>query len=120
MVGYMKMFVGAAKDRLEALMASPMAPATMHFRTLSLLMMILFNDLMGVQYLCTNYPHLSWTKLLLIFFDTAIIAVDGIKTLLRYGEGTRCSDLLPLSSAAAAAIPLAPPPAALSGCLLSL
>jgi autocrine motility factor receptor len=86
MVGYMKMFVGAAKDRLETLMASPMAPATMHFRTLSLLMMILFNDLMGVQYLCTNFPHLSWTKLLLIFFDTAIIAVDGIKTLLRYGE----------------------------------
>jgi hypothetical protein len=34
-------------------------------------------------YLCANFPQLTWTKLLLIIFDTSIIAVDGIKTLLR-------------------------------------
>lgn len=84
----MKMFVGAAKDRLDSLMATPAATPSMHMRTLSLLVVILVNNVVGMGLLWSTVDNLTWTKLLLFGFDTAIIAVDGSKTLLRWATCT--------------------------------
>ncbi len=81
LVGHMRMFVGAAKDRLEALMATPTASGSSHARALALLVTMLGTDAVG-SWLLWHYAG-STQQLLLFGFDAAVIACDGLKTMLR-------------------------------------
>ena len=94
---YMRVFLGAAKDRLDSLVVCPRAPLSQHLRVLALLLLILMQDGMGVCLLlrCLAHPPhaMPATKLLLCAFDVAVVAVDGSKTLLKYGEGG-CSNMV--------------------------
>jgi hypothetical protein len=48
MVGYMRIFMGVARDRLDALSVSPSSTTTAHMRALALVLCILGHDLVGI------------------------------------------------------------------------
>ncbi|KAG1676963.1 hypothetical protein FOA52_014839 [Chlamydomonas sp. UWO 241] len=85
MVGYMRIFMGVARDRLDALSVSPSSTTSAHMRALALVVCILGHDLVGVAALINSLGAMSTTKALLCAFDMAVVAVDGFKALLHYG-----------------------------------
>lgn len=101
MVGYMRIFMGAARDRLDALSVSPSASTSAHMRALTLVLCILTHDLVGITALINNLGAMSATKALLCAFDMAIVAVEGFKVReSRQYEG-RCYEQPHLSPGAA-------------------
>lgn len=62
MVGYMRIFMGAAKDRLEALSVSPNASSAAHIRAVTLVLMILVHDIAGAVALVASLGSLPTTK----------------------------------------------------------
>uniref|UniRef100_A0A7R9W0Y7 RING-type domain-containing protein n=1 Tax=Chlamydomonas euryale TaxID=1486919 RepID=A0A7R9W0Y7_9CHLO len=84
MIGFMRVFMGAARDRLETLNVSPSASTYAHMRALALVLLILGHDLVGAAALASSLSHMSTTKALLCAFDMAVVAVEGIKVLLHY------------------------------------
>ena len=87
MVGFWRIFAGAAKDRLEALALSPRAPPYAHARALGLLLTVMSQDAAGMYFLYNMGAggFMSPSKLLLCAFDSVVVMVEGTKTLLRYG-----------------------------------
>ena len=77
------MFVGAAKDRLELLAASPLTAPGQQLRLIGLLLLLLLDDGLGALLLCCITQQLSWAAVLLVGFDAAVIAVDASKALIR-------------------------------------
>lgn len=62
MVGYMRIFMGAAKDRLESLVVSPRATTLAHVRALALVVVILVHDVAGMAALLSSVNSMSITK----------------------------------------------------------
>ena len=62
MLGFMRVFLGAAKDRLESLMQSPTASTLSHLRTLLLVLIILVHDVAGIAALVASLGVLPMTK----------------------------------------------------------
>lgn len=62
MVGYMRIFMGAAKDRLESLVVSPRATTLAHIRALALVVVILVHDVAGMAALLSSVNSMSITK----------------------------------------------------------
>ncbi|KXZ50741.1 hypothetical protein GPECTOR_15g426 [Gonium pectorale] len=88
-VGYLRVFLGAAKDRLESLIAAPAVRLGRHIRGVALLLLVLAHNVAAfllVQRLLPARPAPA-SRLLLCAFDSAVIAIEGGKTALRYGEG---------------------------------
>jgi hypothetical protein len=145
--GHAKLFMGAARDRLEALAAAPAAPRRAHLRAVALLLALLAQGLVlgaasvawalsssssssgggdtgdqaaaaaattaaaaAATTTTTTTPPLlapvvsllsaaaaaraalsaargsvAWTRVLLLGFDAAVVVVDGLRALLRYG-----------------------------------
>ncbi|MEW5305309.1 MAG: hypothetical protein WDW36_007858 [Sanguina aurantia] len=94
-IAYMRVFVGAAKDRLEMLAAAPASTNASHARALSLLSLTLLQNVAAAVLLVQSLGQHAPSKTLLLGFDCVIIAVDGAKTLMRYvvhmGESGRVS-----------------------------
>ena len=83
--GFMKAFVGLARDRGDALLSSPNATALQHLRCSALLLCMLCNDAAwiaaGVR-LAGSAAPLSWA--LLWLFDAACVGVEGLHAGIRY------------------------------------
>ncbi|MEW5314132.1 MAG: hypothetical protein WDW38_005652 [Sanguina aurantia] len=84
-IAYMRVFVGAAKDRLEMLAAAPASTNASHARALSLLSLTLLHNMAAAVLLVRSLGQHAPGKTLLLGFDCVIITVDGAKTLMRYG-----------------------------------
>ena len=86
---YLKIFVGAAKDRLEVLQGCTKICRLRHVRAILLLVLVLGLDVAGVVGLWTYTKGLiGWRLLLLLGTDAAVIAVKGLETILHYGESS--------------------------------
>lgn len=64
MIGFMRVFLGAAKDRLEALSISPTVSVLSHLRTLALALAILVFDIVGITAIVSSLDVLPMTKVL--------------------------------------------------------
>ncbi|GFR49983.1 hypothetical protein Agub_g12126 [Astrephomene gubernaculifera] len=103
LVGYLRVFLGAAKDRLEGLLTAPGARVGRHVRAVGLLLLLGLQDglaLMVALRLLWPPPAASSpslpaspsppsppggsSRVLLCVFDCAVVAVEAGKTLLRY------------------------------------
>ncbi|KAL6754419.1 hypothetical protein V8C86DRAFT_354926 [Haematococcus lacustris] len=123
--GFMRIFVGMGKDRLDGLMAAPTAPPSIHLGAVALVLVITAHDAYAMGALINTLAHatdpaqhaskaallfsatlspmayarhsqtmtsvpvrrgaLDMSHLLLVAFDLAVILVDGVKTLVKYG-----------------------------------
>lgn len=83
--GFMKAFVGLARDRGDALLSSPNATLWQHLRCSALLLCMLANDAAwiaaGIRLAGATAP-LSWA--LLWLFDAACVGVEGLHAGIRY------------------------------------
>lgn len=84
-IAHMRIFVGASKDRLEMLAAAPASSNASHARVLMLLSLTLLHNAAAAMFLLNSMGLNSRSKIMLLGFDCVIIAVDGAKTLTRYG-----------------------------------
>ena len=62
MIGFMRVFLGAAKDRLEVLSLSPSASVSSHLRALTLALAILAHDIVGIIAIVSSLDTLTMTK----------------------------------------------------------
>jgi autocrine motility factor receptor len=62
MIGFMRVFLGAAKDRLEVLSLSPSASVSSHLRALALALTILVYDTFGTIAIISSLDTMSLTK----------------------------------------------------------
>ncbi|KAG2485748.1 hypothetical protein HYH03_015557 [Edaphochlamys debaryana] len=85
-VGYLRVFLGAAKDRLDGLLTAPGAPLTRHARSLGLLVMVMVANALAYALVLHVLPRHAPapSRVLLCAFDSLIVAIEGAKTLLRY------------------------------------
>jgi hypothetical protein len=79
----MRLFLGAAKDRLEALLAVPSSSAAGRLRPLALVLLLLLADAAAAAALASMAGRLGWRRALLFAFDAASVAAEGGKVLLR-------------------------------------
>ncbi|KAK9805241.1 hypothetical protein WJX72_008208 [[Myrmecia] bisecta] len=84
-VGFLKVFVGLCRDRFESLMSSPSASVAAHVRTFCLLSMLLITDVCWIFMFMSASMELPLSYLLLWLFDVAVILVEGIQALVKYG-----------------------------------
>lgn len=87
--GFMKIFLHAAKDRLEARVAAPSSPAAHRGHALTLLSLVLAVNALGAAVMWRSMCRLSLAQLLLCAFDPAVIAVEGFRALFKYGAHGR-------------------------------
>lgn len=79
----MKLFIGAAKDRLEALLAAPTSSPASRLRPFALVALLLLADAGAATALAAVSGRLGWRRALLFAFDAASVAAEGCKVLLR-------------------------------------
>lgn len=74
-------------------MTTPSASRSQHVRTVTLLLIILTCDVLGIAWLWAYMRTLLLAQILLFGFDVAEIAIIGLKTLFKYGAwgGVVCS-----------------------------
>ena len=82
-VGFLRIFLRAANDRLEGLMVAPGARPLLHARALALLLGILGVDCAAGSALAAALPALGRDLVLLMAFDVAVVALDGAHALLK-------------------------------------
>ncbi|GAX79862.1 hypothetical protein CEUSTIGMA_g7302.t1 [Chlamydomonas eustigma] len=85
MIGFMRVFLGSAKDRLDTLMQAPSTGWLSYLRPLALVLLIVVHDVCGIIALMSSLDVLSTTKILLCSFDLGIVLVEGLKTMTHYG-----------------------------------
>ncbi|KAI8471067.1 MAG: hypothetical protein J3K34DRAFT_243968 [Monoraphidium minutum] len=83
-MGHIKLFLGAAKDRLEALLAAPTSTPGGRMRPFALAALLLAADAAAAAGLARAGRRLGWRRALLFAFDAAAVAAEGCKVLLRY------------------------------------
>uniref|UniRef100_A0A0C9RQW2 TSA: Wollemia nobilis Ref_Wollemi_Transcript_22094_2583 transcribed RNA sequence n=1 Tax=Wollemia nobilis TaxID=56998 RepID=A0A0C9RQW2_9CONI len=84
-LGSLKMFQGLAKDRLERLNASPSATPWAHLRVFSVLVFVLFFDLLWIQ-LCTVVSRGAGTSTFwLLLFEPLSIAFETLQAVMVHG-----------------------------------
>ncbi|GLC44603.1 hypothetical protein PLESTM_001620300 [Pleodorina starrii] len=83
-VGYLRVFLGAAKDRLESLLSSPGAQVGRHARGVCLLLLVLVLNAVSFALVLRLLPGRSLARVLLCAFDSLVVAIEGLKTLMRY------------------------------------
>jgi hypothetical protein len=79
----MKLFIGAAKDRLEALLAAPTSSAAGRLRPFALVLLLLAANGGAAAALAAAATRLGWRRALLFAFDAAGVAAEGCKVLFR-------------------------------------
>jgi hypothetical protein len=65
MIGFMRVFLGSAKDRLDTLMQAPSSTLVSHLRPLALVLLIVAHDVFGIIALLSSLDVLSITKVCL-------------------------------------------------------
>eukprot|EP00798_Chlamydomonas_sp_ICE-L_P014773 gene14773-20822_t len=86
-VGFWRVFSGAARDRLEALAVSPRSQPSLQARAISLLLVIMGQDVVCIYALklALQSGLMPRSYVLLCVFDAAIIFLESTKGLLVYG-----------------------------------
>lgn len=85
-VGFLKMFVGLARDRFDSLISSPTATVAAHARTLALLLLLFANDVAWIVALLSDRGGTPLSHLMLWLFDTVVAALEAAAILVKYGE----------------------------------
>ncbi|XP_057951872.1 E3 ubiquitin protein ligase RIN2-like [Malania oleifera] len=81
----LKMFQSLAKDRLERLNASPSATPWTYFRVFSVLLLVLFVDLLWIRLCCVMYRTLGSSMFLLLFFEPFCILFETLQAIVVHG-----------------------------------
>ena len=86
MVGWLKMFVGLARDRFDTLISSPSATLISHIRTLALLIVIFVNDIACIVFFMRNKEKAPLSHISLWLFDTIVAALEAAAIMVKYGK----------------------------------
>ncbi|EXC08935.1 hypothetical protein L484_003387 [Morus notabilis] len=81
----LKMFQALARDRLERLNASPSATPVAYFRVYSVLLLVLFVDILWIQLCLVIYKTLNLSVFLLLLFEPLSIAFETLQAILVHG-----------------------------------
>lgn len=95
-VGWLKMFVGLARDRFDSLIQSPSATFLAHARTLALLLVIFANDVACIMVFMRNHDKAPIGHLTLWLFDTVVAGLEAAAIMVKYGECASFSPLNPI------------------------
>ncbi|GIL69685.1 hypothetical protein Vretifemale_512 [Volvox reticuliferus] len=111
-VAFLRGFVGAAKDRLESLMSVPGAQPGRHARGVCLLFLMMICNAAAFMVLQVMWAS-SMARILLCAFDTAVVAIEGLRIMLRYAV-----NIMDRYPSLGGAEPPAPPTGAAEGAAL--
>ena len=89
-VGWLKMFVGLARDRFDSLVSSPTATPAAHARTLALLLLLFVNDVAWIVAFLSSREAAPVSHIMLWMFDTVVAALEAAAILVKYGEPRSC------------------------------
>ncbi|KAJ7521574.1 hypothetical protein O6H91_19G060500 [Diphasiastrum complanatum] len=84
-LGFLKMFQGLAKDRLEHLNASPTATLFTHGRVFAVLMLVLLSDFFWMQICGMVSKETGISTFLLLLYEPLTIAFDTLQVLVVHG-----------------------------------
>eukprot|EP00193_Tetraselmis_chui_P007829 CAMPEP_0177750794 /NCGR_PEP_ID=MMETSP0491_2-20121128/30_1 /TAXON_ID=63592 /ORGANISM="Tetraselmis chuii, Strain PLY429" /LENGTH=608 /DNA_ID=CAMNT_0019265863 /DNA_START=83 /DNA_END=1909 /DNA_ORIENTATION=+ len=84
LLGFLKVFVGLCKDRLDTLMSAPSATRVSHCRNVGLLLVLFAANIWGSVAVCSTFWGSAVSELMLVLFDCVLIAVDASQTLVRH------------------------------------
>ncbi|KAJ7534009.1 hypothetical protein O6H91_13G075600 [Diphasiastrum complanatum] len=84
-LGFLKMFQGLARDRLERLNASPTATLFTHGRVFSVLMLVLLSDIFWMQICVMVSKDTGMSTFLLLLYEPLTIAFDTLQALVVHG-----------------------------------
>eukprot|EP00249_Psilotum_nudum_P016374 c25791_g1_i1 orf=659-2437(-) len=84
-LGFLKMFQGSARDRLERLNASPTATMLSHVRVFAVLVLVLLSDLFWIHLCIFIFKDAGISTFLLLLFEPLIIALDTIQAVVVHG-----------------------------------
>lgn len=84
-VGWLKMFVGLARDRFDSLISSPSATFFAHARTLGLLIIIFANDIACIALFMNNQGKAPFGHLTLWLFDVVVALFESAAIMVKYG-----------------------------------
>jgi autocrine motility factor receptor len=83
LVGHMKLFIGTAKDRLEALLAAPTSSAGGRLRPFALVLLLLATNALSTALVVFAAARVGWKRAVLFAFDALGVAAEGCKVTLR-------------------------------------
>lgn len=84
-LGFLKMFQGLARDRLERLNASPAATVFSHMRVFAVLVLILLSDFFWIQLCLLIFKDNGISTLFLLLFEPLSIAFETLQAVLVHG-----------------------------------
>lgn len=84
-LGFLKMFQGLARDRLERLNASPSATILSHLRVYTVLLFVLLFDLLWMQLCLLLFKDTGTSTFLLLLFEPLSIAFDTLQAVIVHG-----------------------------------
>lgn len=115
-LGFLKVFQGLAKDRLERLNASPAATLYAHGRVFAVLVLVLMSSLFWIQLCSFMFKDMGVNTLLLLLFEPLSMAFDTLQAVVVHGvqlydtwlrhtvdEVPQCGQIGPSERSAAAA-----------------
>jgi len=79
----MKLFIGAAKDRLEALLAAPTSSSSSRLRPFVLVALLLVTNAASTALLACTSARMGWRRAMLFAFDALTVAAEGSKVTMR-------------------------------------
>ncbi|KAL3699715.1 hypothetical protein R1sor_017737 [Riccia sorocarpa] len=83
--GFLKMFQGLARDRLERLNASPTATVLSHARVFAVLVLVLLSDMFWMRLCMWLFKDTGTSTFLLLFFEPLSIAFDTLQAVVVHG-----------------------------------
>ncbi|XP_024371352.1 E3 ubiquitin protein ligase RIN2 [Physcomitrium patens] len=84
-LGFLKMFLGLARDRLERLNASPSATVFSHLRIYAVLLFVLLFDLLWMHLCLLLFKDIGTSTFLLLLFEPLSIASDTLQAVIVHG-----------------------------------
>ncbi|XP_024518489.1 E3 ubiquitin protein ligase RIN2 isoform X1 [Selaginella moellendorffii] len=84
-LGFLKMFQGLARDRLDRLNASPTATVYAHLRVFSVLVLVLLSDLFWIQLCLVVFKDTGISTFMLLLFEPLSIAFETLQAVLVHG-----------------------------------
>lgn len=84
-LGFLKMFQGLARDRLDRLNASPTATVLSHLRVFSVLLLVFLSDLFWIQLCLLVFKDTGVSTFLLLLFEPLSIACESLQAVVVHG-----------------------------------
>ncbi|BBN10487.1 E3 ubiquitin-protein ligase AMFR [Marchantia polymorpha subsp. ruderalis] len=84
-LGFLKMFQGLARDRLERLNASPTATMLAHVRVFAVLVLVLLSDLFWMRLCMWVFKDTGTSTFMLLLFEPLSIAFDTLQAVVVHG-----------------------------------